>query len=188
MRFFGKLHDFKERFGLKITLYCFWEIGDGLTFCDIPGRNMYEFSENSKWLNFGFHSKNYEPFYQSFSWEESFDEFTKCVKHFEIGGTDILRLHYWKATEKQKRKLSSKGILTLLSPPNSKELYYENGIYYRRTNTYFEKVNENITDSILEIGNSCLIAFTHEKSFENQISKIEVALKFYKKNNYCFLT
>lgn len=56
-KFFKYLKNLNEKYGAKITLYCFYELND---FClaDCTEKFKKEFSASSEWLKFGYHAYN----------------------------------------------------------------------------------------------------------------------------------
>lgn len=56
-KFFKYLRNLNERYGAKITLYCFYELN---AFClaDCTEKFKEEFSASSEWLKFGYHAYN----------------------------------------------------------------------------------------------------------------------------------
>jgi hypothetical protein len=190
MRFFGKLLEFHVKYEAKFTLYCFYNIGSELTFSDISAKYAKEFASCSAWLKFAFHSRDNEPFLRDMEWVPAFEAFSKMIGRFGIGGTDILRLHYWKASRRQKHILRSMGVSTLLYPYEDKRYvdgkYHNCGIIHRKTNICFEKmVNQNFDKVSF---NSPIVAFTHEKYFEQQARNIEIALRACQNNGYAFFS
>lgn len=51
--FFKELN---KKYGLKVTLYCFYKAESGFALCDATSAFKDEFKENSNWLRFGFHA------------------------------------------------------------------------------------------------------------------------------------
>ena len=54
LKFFKKCH---ERYGLKVSLYCYYENED-FNLSMVPNVYIEEFTSNADWLQFGFHYRN----------------------------------------------------------------------------------------------------------------------------------
>jgi hypothetical protein len=191
MRFFGKLRELREKYHAEFTLYCFYDFGGGLTFNDMPDNYAKEFSLCADWLKFGFHSRNGEPFLSDADWMPAFVSVYSAIRRYGIGETDVLRLHYWKASQEQKHRLRDMGVMTLLYPNEERyyqyDRYSEAGIVHRRTRVCFEKISE-LNECALAVGVSVVVAFTHERFFEQQSVNMEFALRSYSENGYSFFS
>lgn len=55
LAFFKSLND---QYGLKVTMYCFYESSSGFCLGDVPDKFRDEFRKNKDWLRFGFHGRN----------------------------------------------------------------------------------------------------------------------------------
>ena len=53
--FFGFLKELNEKYGTKVTLYCFYSL-NGFNISDCTDKFKNDFAENSKWLKIGYHS------------------------------------------------------------------------------------------------------------------------------------
>ena len=193
LRLFGKLRDWRSRFGLLVTLYCFVEAG-GYSVLQIPKEYTKEFDENSDWLKFGFHGRCGDyPFLQENNYVESFMKMESAKKNLCAGTTSILRLHNWMATPEQVKYLSDKGVTALLyrdddaMPYDDSGCFYQNGMAFWRTDVCVERL-ASVSPILLCVGNSRVIAFTHESCFDREIHRIEEALKLYVRNGYLFIT
>jgi hypothetical protein len=190
MRFFGRLSELHAKYGAQFTLYCFYDLGGGLTFSDISDSYAKEFAGCADWLKFGFHSRNSEPFSKDIDWIFAFEATSAAIRRLGMGTTDILRLHYWKASQEQKHRLRDMGVVTLLYPNEddryAEEKYIDSGIVHRRTAICFEKMLD-INELSLHIGNRVIAAFTHEKCFEMSLVNIEFALKIWTQNGYSIM-
>lgn len=60
--FFKRLN---EKYGLKVSLYCFFEEDSGFNLSEVTDKFKEEFRANSKWLRFGFHALNRKSDYSS---------------------------------------------------------------------------------------------------------------------------
>ncbi len=56
-KFFKYLKGLNERYGAKVTLYCFYEF-NGFCLADCTEKFKDEFSSNADWLKFGYHAYN----------------------------------------------------------------------------------------------------------------------------------
>jgi hypothetical protein len=191
MRFFGKLQEFNTKYGTEFTLYIFYDIGSGSVVGDIPQRYADDFLACANWLKFGFHSRNSERFENDNHYKSSYELMQAAIQVLGMGKTDILRLHYWKATAEQKCFLHKAGVRSLLCPSQDEKYengkYCENGIIHRKTDVCFERLSK-VDCAALAVGNPIIAAFTHEKLFEQQIEKIEAALDIFVKNEYVFFS
>lgn len=64
LAFFKELH---LKYGLKASLYCFYENDEGFNLSMCTDKFKNEFYENSDWLSFGFHAKNRKSDYSGYS-------------------------------------------------------------------------------------------------------------------------
>ena len=187
MDFFGELLSLHHKYDAQFSLYCFYELGGSLCFNDIPPVYAEQFNACSDWLKFGFHAYDGQPFLNSSRWKEAFDCFEASATQLKMGKADILRLHYWKASEKQLRYLHERGVTTLLYLYDDERYtgnkFIDSGIVHRKTTVCFEKICD-LNPCTLKIGDPVIIAFTHEKMFEHELEKIRVALKLYSGNGY----
>ena len=62
--FFRYLKQLNDKYGMKVTLYCFYELGE-FTIADCTEKFKREFSASSNWLKFGYHSYNHENLFNS---------------------------------------------------------------------------------------------------------------------------
>ena len=92
----------------------------------------------------------------------------------------------------QKEFLYLQGIRTLLYPDDdmynygSDDEFIESNITHWRTRIRFENI-ESICEESAHVGKERIIAFTHEKFFDEQKDKIEYAIKLYKQHGYMFI-
>ncbi len=190
MRFFGKLRHFNAKYGAEFTLYVFYETGSR-TIGDIPQRYVDDFSACANWLKFGFHSRNSERFENDNNYRDAYCHTQAEIQRLGMGKTDILRLHYWKATEEQKCFLHNAGVRSLLYPFDDERYvdgkFLDSDIIHIKTDVCFERIAEANSVS-LSIGKPIIAAFTHEKLFEQQLEKIETALDIFEKNGYEFIS
>lgn len=190
LRFYGKLREWHRRFGVRFNLYCFTRLAD-FTISQVLDSYAQEFRESGEWLRFGFHGQANVPFLQTRAFREEFDLFQENALRLGMAGTDILRVHCWRATPEQEVFLRQRGIRVLLSPDepglpyDSGGTWLENGLEHWRTDVRFEHLTE-LTEETLRIGRKRIAAFTHEWAFDNCADRIEKALTLYKENGYRF--
>ena len=186
MRFFSKLYDWHLRYGALFTLHCYCFIkNQDYSISEIPQRFAKDFQKHRNWLRFGFHSCTNLPFVDETDYEIAFLNFIQTAQKLQMNSTNILRLHYWNATNRQKQFLYKSGIRVLLYPTDTK-CFTKCGLEHWCTNFAFEELSI-LNEQSLCMGESKVVAFTHEWCFEQQIEKIEFALRLYKKNNYVFI-
>ena len=191
MRLFGKLQEWRHKYGLLTTLYCFATI-DEFDLMQIPQEYAKEFEANSDWLKLGFHGKSGDyPFSQESDYVEGYNTAAAAISNLGAGTTNMLRLHSWVATDKQKRLLLDVGVETLLYPDNEDLPYdcngefVQDGITHKRTDVWFEKL-PSLSPVSLCVGNKEVIAFTHEWCFDHEAEKIDEALSIYRNHGYSF--
>jgi len=179
-------------FGAKFTLYHYTDM-EGWQIEQIPKPIGAFLKDNRDWLKLGFHSANETPFSSS---ERDYNQCflrSRCIwGKLKAATTDILRLHYWDATDEQKDFLRKKGVQVLLMrddddlPYDEFDKYEECGITMRRTRVRFENITDISLDS-LHIGKPFIAAFTHEWCFAENEGKIWRALEIYSGNGYTFI-
>jgi hypothetical protein len=181
--FFAKLKEWHEEFGLRVTCYCF-AMTDNRLISELSDRLAPDFRRNRGWLKFGFHAKRDLALAEESGYAAGFELVDKTMRRLGAGRTNTLRCHCWEATPEQKRFLRSKGIKTLLErdsddlPYGEDDTFTEYGLLHRRTRVRFEEI-ERIGEDTLHIGRTHTVAFTHEWCFDEQIPKIQEALRLY---------
>jgi len=87
--------------------------------------------------------------------------------------------------------LHQAGVKSLLYPSEDERYingkFSDNGLIHRKTDVCFERLAE-MNCAALTVGNPIIVAFTHEKLFEQQATKIESALDIFFKNEYVFFS
>lgn len=200
MIFFGKLKEWHEKYGLKVTLYTFY--GDNLRFTvnNIPQKYINEFNENSDWILWGYHGIISKGDYINDD-ERFFDEMYKFKKIF-TNETSIRRLHCWQASVSIIEKLKDMGVTSLLCPDQKREHIYnlnedeierllqdnvvnKNGMKYLKTNIRFDFIED--IDELNVLNGNNLICFVHEWKFVQQYSIMEkIWERLYKSGNLKF--
>lgn len=188
---YGTLQRWHEQYGLKVSMYCISQMDD-FNIASVPIRYSGDFSGNKDWLRFGFHSSNSNPFIQDDDYERGFDNVYENISKWGAGQTNIIRLHSWLASTKQKKWLFNQGIETIFYPNNDRYHYdadgcfYDCGLKHQVTKVRMENIID-INDHSVFIGDKYISCFTHEWCFINQINRIEMLLKMYINNGYTFV-
>lgn len=68
------LKELNEKYGLKVSMYCFFEAVSGFTLADATEKFKDEFKANSHWLKFGFHGKDDKSKYDEYDADVFVDE------------------------------------------------------------------------------------------------------------------
>jgi len=156
---------------------------------EIPERYAEEFRESGEWLRFGFHGRGDMPFWHTRDFREEFALFRETAHRLNMAGTDILRVHCWRAAPEKSAFLREQGIRILLSTDRPDPLcdpggtFFEDGLEHWRTDVRFEDLTA-VNEGTLRIGAQRVVAFTHEWVFEERARQIEEALALYKSNGY----
>jgi hypothetical protein len=182
--FFAKLKEWHDKFDLRVTCYCYAMTEDWLI-SELSHESAPDFGRSKGWLKFGFHAKRDFAFADESGYEAGFELVNATIRRLGGGMTDTLRLHCWNASAEQKAFLRRKGVRVLLTqdddglPYGDDDTYTDCGLVHMRTRVRFEEMKE-ITPETLHIGREHIVAFTHEWCFDEQIDKIEEALRLYK--------
>jgi hypothetical protein len=189
--FFAKLKEWHDGFGLRATCYCY-AMTDKWLISELSDKSAPDFKRSREWLRFGFHAKRDLALAEESGYAAGFELVSATMRRLGAGMTDTIRCHCWDATPKQKEFLRSKGIKTLLTrdddalPYGNDDTFVEHGLLHRRTRVRFEELERAREDS-LHIGREHIVAFTHEWCFEDQILKIEEALRLWTGAGYKFV-
>lgn len=94
MNFFGDLKRWHKDYGLKVTLYCFFDNGSDFCMEDLPDRYLEELRNQCGWLRMAYHGSPDE--------KAGWDVFSEEKRRFDemIGAelsASIVRLHCWRA-------------------------------------------------------------------------------------------
>ena len=212
LNWYKELH---EKYGVVVSCYVYYEDGD-FNLSQFPSIYKDEFSRNSSWLRFGFHTINGEIDYQlgDITWD-----YLKTVKELErIVGSEsidnVVRLQMFHGSYDEIKELSEledqpvKGLLTaddnrqsyyLSSEENSyiysRDEYYDNltDLYFFSTDFRTEYV-DNINTKLKELKSDCwnnqtgdLVVFSHEWALSlENREKIEKVCKYAKHEGYRF--
>ncbi len=206
----GKLKYLHEKYDVTVTLYVFYDY-DGFQMWDMPVDYKQEFKENADWLKIGFHSattdnpaesgETMEDFTEAYEWTMS------AIWKFAGGESiaNVLRLHYWYATDEIVDYLAKQGVEGLLcsdSQSTSYDLTKEqmDKLYGSCNGTLEEEVTyyvtdfrvENMVDVEAELkeckNDRIIVLFTHVWDFEENYEKFENAIEWLYNNQYQFTT
>lgn len=75
------LKKLNEQYGLKVSMYCFFESKSGFSLSEATAKFKDEFKENSHWLRFGFHAKNSESKYDDYEADKFITEAEKVYNN-----------------------------------------------------------------------------------------------------------
>lgn len=105
-------------FGVKVTMYVFWEFGEKYTLADVPSQYSGELSQASDWLQWGFHavSPNQKKDYINPEFLTAFTSTRKEIIRFagERALSRIIRLHYWFYPDEYLSVLKNYDVSTIL--------------------------------------------------------------------------
>ncbi len=71
------LKKLNEQYGLRVSMYCFFESGSGFSLFDATSKFKEEFKENSHWLRFGFHAFDCKSKYDDYEADKFISEAEK---------------------------------------------------------------------------------------------------------------
>lgn len=211
---FAWLKDMHEKYGIVVSCFCFYEESN-FNLTKVPEQYKDEFSGNSDWLRFGFHSKNINTTYDE---NKIIDDYIKTIKELErIAGKEsidnIIRLQSYKGNESNiaaLKQIENQPILGLLTADDDRISYYldkvdneyifchdyyydkEYDVLFISTDIRVENV-DNIDEKLMEFYDSCwnnqmgvLEIFTHEWILDQDIkNKIEAFCKWADNEGYC---
>ncbi len=177
---FSTLLNWHNEFDLKVTLYMFFDDGNGFNITKIPSKYIKELEENSSWIYFGYHGVNS-------------NENITCVKRFKNelsvfnnvfkNQSQIWRMHFFKATKEEIALIKANGVNTLLCPDDSRTSVYDlktsefefcynsgnyqkNGMNYSKTDIRFD--NYKKVCNIPDLNKENVVAFVHEWCFKEK--------------------
>ena len=106
MRFFGLLKKWHDDYDIKVTLNVYACL-DNFELNQIPEEYKNDFNSAAEWMKFAYHSKSLEPFI-----DDDLDAVSMGYNIYDDTCTrllwrrsDIVRLHFWIASEEQKKFL-----------------------------------------------------------------------------------
>lgn len=94
----GYLKELHDCYGLKVSLYCFYEDEAGFDLSKATGHFAQEFHDNANWLKFGFHGRNCHVLYDTAEPETIKDDYIRMLRELRriCGGfesiTRVIRL------------------------------------------------------------------------------------------------
>lgn len=202
----GKLRDFHEKYGLKVSLYVFDRL-DTYGLEDFPDSYRSEFEDSAEWLKIGFHSITEESPEESGltakEFERGFQKVKKEILDFagEKSFAHVIRLHYWYATDEMVQILQKEDIEGLLCGNDADSCYNltkeqadnllksRDGIKTGEMNYYVTDIRLEKTDDIRKALNAhkhdrLVVIFTHAWCFMDNEDKMEASLEWLEKMNY----
>lgn len=200
-----------EKYGLKVSFYCFYENQD-FSLKDFPENYLEEFGNNSDWMRFGFHARNYLQDLDSTSAYEFYKEYSLFeteVNRF-AGNKSIdnyVRLSMFSVSDDITKSFCQAETIKGLYTADDRRISYNlpflingflslndlidyNGIKYIHTDIRLEKTEKTQKRLIVYLltkpfNNRILEVFTHEWAIdENAIDKIEDLCVFAKEKKY----
>lgn len=85
------LKKLNELYGLKVSLYCFYESQYGFTLSKATSKFKGEFTDNSHWLRFGFHAYNHKSEYNDYEADKFISEAEKVYDNlYRIVSSDAV--------------------------------------------------------------------------------------------------
>ena len=189
---FSKAKAIHELYGLNVDFYCIYTDGK-YTLDDFSDKFKEEFSENSKWMKFGFHAFDGESNYNdafSVSFSEEYITTKRALERLvgKESMTDCIRLHFFSGNKDIVKVLKEKGITTLLcadddrnsyglSEESRKRLSYfgrykdtETGMIFKPTHYRLEKIGRAPSVQELEaIPGDKIEVFTHERYLRDEM-------------------
>ena len=77
------LKSLNEKYGLKVSMYCFFESGSGFNLSEATQKFKDEFKENSNWLKFGFHAFDSASKYDKYDADKFIKEAEQVYENLE---------------------------------------------------------------------------------------------------------
>lgn len=179
------LKKLNEQYGLKVSLYCFFESNSGFCLSEATSKFKDEFKENNHWLRFGFHAFNRESKYDDYEAEKFILEAEKVYDNlYRIVSSDAVvydvRLGFAKGNINCIKAFKNKYSLfqTLYGVDDNRIEYYlsqeENDILLDNGTFYESRAGINIKLSELRI--------------EKQTDMVEYMKKMPPREYYAFFT
>lgn len=201
----GKLKDFHEEYGLKVTLYVFGRL-DTYDLADFPDGYRKEFEDSADWLKIGFHSMTENPPEEdpdAEEYAEDLKEVNREIVNFagEKSLAHVLRLHYWYATDEMVETLKKEGVEGLLCGNDTDSCYNltkeqaenllksRDGIRPGELSYYVTDIRLEKTDDIFQALDAhkrdrLVVVFTHAWCFRDNAEKLENALEWLDQMGY----
>lgn len=179
------LKKLNEKYGLKVSLYCFFESDSGFCLSDATSKFRDEFKENSHWLKFGFHALNSKSNYNAY-------EADKFILEAEKVYDNLYRIVSFDATVYDVRLGFALGNLSCIKHfknkyPSFKTLY---GVDDNRKEYYLSQEENN---TLLDYGTfydkkAEINIKLSELRLENQTDMAEYMKTMPKREYYAFFT
>lgn len=192
------LEDLHEKYGMKVTLYCFYEFA-GFSLSECTDKFSNEFLDNRDWLKFGFHAYDAESYtdtdaaHMRENYKLMARELHRITGFEEEDLSKVLRLDRFTGTRQQVTMLEQEfGVKTFLTADdkdrqsycldnNESNLLYEQD-YYADGELFFTVTDIRIEslEDLNDLNNSLnshkdekyLVIFTHEWKLDNKIKKM----------------
>ncbi len=212
----GWLKELHDKYGVNVSCYVYYQ-DEGFCLDDCTMKFQSEFKQNMDWLRFGFHSFDPETMYGADGNSDILEDYSKtvtCLKKVVGGGTNVIRLHGYRASYSEVLDIMSDKQLPvtgLFCADDSRRSYYldetesayiychdeytdeENGLRFIATDLrieYIENVDKKIKEFQTDAWNNQLndlVVFTHEWAVDDTIKeKIEKLCAYAEKNGYQF--
>jgi hypothetical protein len=151
LSYFRDLH---ELYGAVISCYCYYEDKNkNFDLTMVPDIWKDEFSENSSWLKFGFHTRNESVRYDQAPPEEAADDYNRYIAEMLriTGNSESIdrapRLHYFAGTLEciEAMKNTHLGLLGVLGADDDRRSYYLDDVrshYLRTRDSLHDNVNK----------------------------------------------
>ncbi len=183
MLFFGLLNKWHSCYGIKVTLNVYACL-ENFDLAQIPEVYKREFDSAGDWMRFAYHSKSIRPFIEDElnTVITGYNIFDEACRRLMWHQSDIVRLHFWKASEEQKKFLKSKGVNILIYKDDAEFEYDSNDEFYDQELIHWKNNIRFETDDIKKIkaiidNKERVVMFTHEWALFDQRLKIENTLK-----------
>lgn len=192
----GYLKELHEAYGIKVSLYCFYEDLNGFNLSQATDLYAKEFMDNSDWLKLGFHGKNCHLLYDAASAEEAAQDYTVFIKELQriCGGsasiTKVVRLSGFQGNRDAVLAMRdcSHGIRGLFTADDSRKSYYKEADYSSEEDVVMDAIHYYHTDLRVE---NCSwrsirlpdqqkksVIFTHEYYLQSQKMQIRLEKLF----------
>lgn len=208
----GQFYELHQKYGIKISLYCYYEQGD-FNLSMVPDKYRNDFIANGSWIKFGYHAKNSGTKLSDISPEEIEKEYLLTITELDrITGslTHTLRLSLFQGNKEALLTLRKYGVTTFLTADDNRQSYYldEEKSHFIADNDSYESDNlvfvstdlrldrlhrYNVIPRLVSIAfdshqNKILTVFTHEWLLDdNMYEKIVDVCRFAHNYNYKFV-
>ena len=190
LAFFKKLH---EQYGLKVTMYCFFESDSGFCLADATSEFKDEFRENNDWLRFAFHAYNGKSMYNEYAVDEFITETEKVYENlcrivssdavaydvrlgFAKGSIDCIRAFKNKYPSFETLYGADDNRIEYYLSPSENDVLLNNGSFYESNAGICIRLSElrlelqtDISEYIRNLPQrDCYAFFTHEPCFSDE--------------------